>query len=211
MSHALSKLKSILKSLLRLDVHYRGYKNIDGWLTPAEAHGLYRLAASLETGANVLEIGSWKGKSTFCIGKGLKEGVIYCIDPFNADGEVGSKEIYAKSQGGDLLTQFRTNLSTISSSVQIKTLVGYSSAFLNLVPPIDLLFIDGDHSIEGCRFDFENFSSRLKVGGYVAFHDYDATREDLGPTWVVEKLLKPNAAYARFGSFDSLLVFIKTA
>jgi predicted O-methyltransferase YrrM len=41
--------------------------------------------------------------------------------------------------------------------------------------PIDVLFIDGDHSYEGCMDDWRNFSPYIKSGGWVFFHDCDET------------------------------------
>ena len=38
---------------------------------------------------------------------------------------------------------------------------------------IDLLFIDGDHSYQGVKDDWDNFSPFVKVGGIVFFHDCD--------------------------------------
>jgi len=37
---------------------------------------------------------------------------------------------------------------------------------------IDLLFIDGDHSFEGCSRDYELFGDYVKAGGLLIFHDY---------------------------------------
>lgn len=37
--------------------------------------------------------------------------------------------------------------------------------------PVDFLFIDGDHSLEGVREDFERFSPLVRKGGLIAFHD----------------------------------------
>ena len=37
--------------------------------------------------------------------------------------------------------------------------------------PVDFLFIDGDHSYEGVRRDFELYSPLVRPGGLVAFHD----------------------------------------
>lgn len=37
--------------------------------------------------------------------------------------------------------------------------------------PIDLLFIDGDHSYEGVRQDFEMYAPLVRPGGAVVFHD----------------------------------------
>jgi predicted O-methyltransferase YrrM len=37
--------------------------------------------------------------------------------------------------------------------------------------PVDFLFLDGDHSYEGVRDDFEAYSPLVRPGGLVAFHD----------------------------------------
>jgi predicted O-methyltransferase YrrM len=37
--------------------------------------------------------------------------------------------------------------------------------------PIDFLFIDGDHSEDGVRLDYERFSPLVRPGGLIAFHD----------------------------------------
>jgi predicted O-methyltransferase YrrM len=37
--------------------------------------------------------------------------------------------------------------------------------------PLDLLFIDGDHSYEGVRNDFLTYGSLVRQGGIIAFHD----------------------------------------
>ncbi len=36
---------------------------------------------------------------------------------------------------------------------------------------IDFLFIDGDHSYEGAKYDYELYSPLVRSGGLVAFHD----------------------------------------
>lgn len=37
--------------------------------------------------------------------------------------------------------------------------------------PLDLLFIDGDHSYEGVREDYRMYAPLLRAGGWIAFHD----------------------------------------
>jgi len=39
--------------------------------------------------------------------------------------------------------------------------------------PYDYLFIDGDHSTEGCRMDYDMYARLVKAGGVVAFHDWN--------------------------------------
>lgn len=41
----------------------------------------------------------------------------------------------------------------------------------NYLNEIDLLHIDGDHSYEGVKADYENFKSLVKPGGIIVFHD----------------------------------------
>lgn len=41
--------------------------------------------------------------------------------------------------------------------------------------PINVLFIDGDHSFEGCADDFNNFAPFVVSGGWILFHDCDDT------------------------------------
>jgi predicted O-methyltransferase YrrM len=40
---------------------------------------------------------------------------------------------------------------------------------------VDLLFLDGDHSYDGVRADFENYTPLVKPGGLIAFHDVEST------------------------------------
>lgn len=185
------------------------YAEIDGFLTRAEAAALHRCASQLPPGAHVLEIGCWKGKSTYCIASGLTpgEGKVYVIDPFNAAGESGSKEVYHEAKGElPLMEQFKANMRRRGVLDRIEILQGYSQEFAGKVPPLGMLFIDGDHSIGGAKADFDNFSDQVSPGGFIAFHDYDAQRADLGPTWVTHNRLLPGGKFVFHGLFDRLWV-----
>ena len=60
--------------------------------------------------------------------------------------------------------------------------------------PVDLVFVDGDHSVEGCRLDWELWSPHVAPGGAVVFHDARGGRPDgdglPGPTSVVDELFR---------------------
>lgn len=88
---------------------------------------------------------------------------------------------------------------------KIQVLKGYSSQFANKIEKIDFLFIDGDHSIKGCDYDFTSYSPYLKKGSFIAFHDYDDGRPDLGPTWVINNRLE-NKKFKFYEKFDSLWI-----
>ena len=119
----MSILKKIFKGkAAKRATRLQKYLTIDGWLTPAEANGLFEIAGLLPARAIAVEIGSWKGKSTYCIATGLRSGTINCIDPFNAAGDEGNKEIYEKQKGvKNLLDQFKDNLADSSCCYKNKT------------------------------------------------------------------------------------------
>jgi predicted O-methyltransferase YrrM len=45
---------------------------------------------------------------------------------------------------------------------------------------LDFLFIDGDHTYEGVRTDFEMYAPLVRKGGIVAFHDIAKHRDEIG-------------------------------
>ncbi|MBC7851046.1 MAG: class I SAM-dependent methyltransferase [Chitinophagaceae bacterium] len=183
--------------------------DIDGWLSNNEALGLYSVAGKLNENAVVVEIGSWQGKSTYCIARGLKSGQVFAIDPFNAagGGDTESEEQYKEKKGSkDLLKSFIHNMESRNVMDKIVVKKGYSYEFPHDFEKIDFLFIDGDHSIEGCKSDFELFSPRIVPGGYIAFHDFYEKRDELGSTWVIKNLVLPSPHYKFYRLFDSLWV-----
>ena len=57
---------------------------IDGWLSDSEGELLYELAKSVPCGQAIVEIGSWKGKSTVWLAKGTEAGQrnkVHSVDP----------------------------------------------------------------------------------------------------------------------------------
>jgi hypothetical protein len=66
---------------------------------------------------------------------------------------------------------------------------------------IDYLHIDGDHSYEGVKKDFELYSSIVSENGIITIHDIDQTYHD---TFIVTEDAKEN-----FVPFDGPAKFIK--
>jgi predicted O-methyltransferase YrrM len=59
-----------------------------------------------------------------------------------------------------------------------------------ILHPIDFLFIDGDHTWEGCTSDFMNFYPYVSPGGYIMLHDiYPEHCGWDGPRYVIDEWL----------------------
>lgn len=140
--------------------------SVEGWMMPGQERWLYDAAHSLPDPANIVEIGSFKGRSTCALGFGC-EGTrkrIYAIDPFDGGGwDLNERDFFA---------QFKENVERCGVSHRIEPIKGLSTDVARgWTRPIDLLFIDGSHDYEAVKADFEGFFPHVVPGGIVALHD----------------------------------------
>jgi len=189
-------------------IPFWGYRKINGWLSSQEAIGLYNVARILPDNPTVVEIGSWQGKSTYCILSGLKSGKLYAIDPFNASGgEDWNEDEYQQiAKGINLLETFKTNVRKFLKVGKVEVRQGFSKQFKDEFEEIHFLFIDGDHSIKGCQEDYDLFAHRVVRGGYIAFHDFHPGRPELGPTHVINEVILKEKLFSFYGRYDSLWI-----
>lgn len=72
---------------------------------------------------------------------------------------------------------------------RVKTLFGET--------PVDLLFIDGDHTYEGVKKDWEMYSSLVRPGGIIAFHDIAGNYDDTQVKMLWDSI-KPNFEHREY-------------
>jgi MMP 1-O-methyltransferase len=144
--------------------------DVPGWLTDEEGEALYDLARACTGKGVIVEIGSWKGKSTICLGLGSRAGAslpVYAVDP------------HADYRFGD----FRTNVERAGIADLVRPIASLSQpAADQFEEPIELLFVDGSHEFELVLEDFEKWVPKVVEDGWVAFHD---TTWTAGPRKVV--------------------------
>ena len=126
-----------------------------------EASTLFKTVRSLERPLGV-EIGRFKGGSTFLIASALKPGGrLLSIDLHSALSADGVK------YDDELVEALRK----VGRAQNVELIVADNRTYPNAALSLDFLFIDGDHSYEGVKQDFEHWAGTLKVGGHLLFHD----------------------------------------
>jgi len=158
-------------------------RSINGSLFDGEAMLLFELAAQAREGC-IVEIGSFHGRSTTALALGSQSGhgaAVYAVDPH---------EIFSGLLGGrftpeDRVTFFENMLRTgCAATVRLINLPS-TTVCKAWDQPIDLLWIDGDHSYEVVNSDFWDWVPHLTPGGRVALHD--ALDPELGVGQVIRE------------------------
>jgi hypothetical protein len=158
----------------------------EGMISLVEARLLYELARDAKEGC-IVEIGSYRGRSTIALARGSKAGhklPVYAIDPH---------EDFIGAFGGafgplDRAKFFEAMLD--SGCFDIVRLVNLSSELVSVAwdKRVGMLWIDGDHSYAGVSRDFECWLPHLAENAVVAFHD--SVKPGLGPTLFLAELLE---------------------
>lgn len=161
-------------------------KDIEGYLVPGQEKAFFTIAKNLPKKAIVVEIGSFKGKSTACISLASPNDTkIYSIDTFEGNNEDFSEGV--QFFGGNFLSEFNKNIAKVNGLKKVKPVIGYSSIIAKKWNrKIDFLFIDGSHIYKDVLADFKNFYPWLKPGGIIAFHDVDKKFPGVFKVWQEE-------------------------
>jgi cephalosporin hydroxylase len=151
--------------------------------------------------SNVLEIGTANGGTLFLLTRvAAPDATIVSLDLPGGDWGGGYSEkripLYeAFALPGQTLHLFREDSHKLQALERVK------QAFAGRT--IDFLFIDGDHSYEGVRSDFEMYGPMVTRGGYIGFHDIAYT-DGVTRLW---NEVKPSFAEAREFTAKSEPVF----
>ncbi len=165
----------------------------EGWIRPKERVRLYELASDPKAPEGcVVEIGSWKGKSTVllaCASKHLNRGKVYAVDPFGPPEGVVYKDEYnlwKQQKVFDTYADFLANIKKADVEDYVIPMRGTSEEIhdrwlkdpeLSSLP-IRFLWIDGCHDREFVQKDFDLWEPHLVVDGFVAFHDAWSQNKD---------------------------------
>ncbi len=120
----------------------------------------------------VVEIGCFIGFSTLHFAKALQElgfGKIISIDAF--DWEVDAGNGMQNRQEVAEYYRKKAELEDIITYIKGYSTVVYPQIEDKIKQKIDLLYIDGDHSVTGVFADFNTYYDDVRIGGYIILHD----------------------------------------
>jgi len=178
-------------------------KPIAPWdsVTNPEGILLYKLAKKCKQGC-IVEIGSWKGRSTIWLAAGSKKGhkaTIYAIDPHK--GTTTHAQYMNKEE--ETFEEFILNISMAEVKDIVEPLQMTSEkASRGWKPAVGLIFIDGSHEYDAIKLDFLSWSPYLLNGGIITLHDavgYD------GPHRVAIENLFKSRRFAHIGMCHKII------
>jgi GT2 family glycosyltransferase len=148
---------------------------VDGMLLPEEIRLLYAAARQVDPGDAIVEIGSWKGRSTAALALGAVAGGgarAYAVDHHRGQTDIASWLGVPLADIGSW-PAFSANLAALGLTDAVEPVVKDSLAAEAAWrgPPVGLLWIDGQHDYAGVAADFEAWRTHVRPGGMIAFHD----------------------------------------
>ena len=180
---------------------------IDGWLTPAEGRFLYESATGVPKDQAIVEIGSWKGRSTVCLANGSRDGGsarVYAVDP-----HIGSSEHQRIYGPTDTFAEFLFNLEWSGIRERVEPVREPSANAVDKVPQeVGLLFVDGAHDFRSIRQDLDLWFPQVSEGGRIAVHD---SWQIFGPSLATAIVLLTSRNVKNARIVDTITVFEKAA
>lgn len=148
---------SQLLQLWHLVLVFWGFQKPNSQVTEKELELLLKYSKNADL---ILEIGCYEGKSSVTLAK-KTSGKVISIDPF-IKGPLGFSH-------RKLIAKFYRRKN------KAKNLEFIEKFSFDAVPyisqKIDLLFIDGDHSYQAIKQDWQDWYPKVKDGGIIALHD----------------------------------------
>lgn len=154
------------------------------------------------------EVGVWHGVTTCVLRRVMApDAVLFAIDPYQV-GRLGVS--FPKSIARREVAQVRRG------RVHWLHMTGADAArhlAENHLGPVDFVFIDGDHTYNGLRADWQGWAPLVAPGGVVALHDSrsSGTRsiDDAGSARYTREVIQYDSHFELMEYVDTLSVFRK--
>lgn len=161
-------LHSIDDAIDFADTFRHGSFDIRPWQARSEIYSLLELLQE-ERPRRVLEIGSARGGTLFLFSRVVADdALLVSVDlpygPFGGsyDG-AASPLLRSFARDRQRVELIRADSRSPETVARVRRLLAGGQ--------LDFLFIDGDHSYDGVRMDYETYAPLVREGGLIAFHD----------------------------------------
>ena len=145
--------------------------SIHGHLERNEIEMLYRYASQVAPGSEIVEIGSYQGRSTVLLAKGAQAASaarVWAVDSFNDQSGFMHTTLDDRAQLlANLTIHGVVGIVEIITGASVEVAAEWGEYFS--AHPISLLFIDASHLYKDVKADFEAWSPFVK--GFIALHD----------------------------------------
>jgi predicted O-methyltransferase YrrM len=148
-------------------------EGVEGWLTEGQARLLFETARAVPADGTIVEIGSFRGRSTIVLARGADPSVeVVAIDP-HAGNDRGPQEIGGfAAEAEDDHRVFLANLDRAGVRERVRVLRAFSGdAHGDVEGPVDLLWVDGAHRAKPAHEDLKRWGDRVRPGGRMLVHD----------------------------------------
>lgn len=185
-----SKSRSVSEIIdMAIDFKTKGLYRVDSVQNRDEILSLAQAVKAIKP-KTILEIGTCNGGTLFIWSNLASDKVISC----DLNKSKVREELYQKFTPND-------------SNCKIVSLEGdsHSDEFLEIVKKklagkkVDFLFIDGDHTEEGVKQDYNMYSPLVNKGGLIAFHDIVKKQPTpMNQVYYFWEILKPTVKHEEF-------------
>jgi hypothetical protein len=137
--------------------------HIQGWMAINELRWLAETAATMES---AIEVGCWKGRSTYAIASAC-QGQVLCVDTWKGSSEEEHKEAARK----DVYSDWKRNVLGLDNVIPLR-MTSLEAAIH--APESDMVFIDASHKYEDVLADIAAWLPKAKK--IICGHDYMDTK-----------------------------------
>ncbi len=191
------------------------YPQIKGFLADDEGEALYRHASLAASYGPLLEVGSYCGKSTICLGLGARrsQGTVYAVDHHRGSEEHQAGEMFhdpelydPSEQQMDTLGEFRRNIYLAGLDDTVVPIVSASAtAARHWQTPLAMVFIDGGHSLDSALIDYRCWAPQLMAGAVLAIHDlFPRAAEGGQAPWTIYRLALQSGLFEEIERINTL-------
>ena len=142
----------------------RKVAKIDGWFNHREMTQVYDFVRNLPKDGLIVELGTWKGRSTLFFRLANPDIKIITID--------ACEKFWSSPAPAEEITPGIVELGNIEY-IQKYT----SEVVKDFDKEIDFMFIDHEHTFNGVTKALFRWADFVKVGGYILFHDSHSKKE----------------------------------